>query len=189
MLALLIAISVVLFIIFLLSLPLDLSFDCDVREEFRSRVRIGLFGLVWRQVSEKKRARDLHKQHSLKPLLSLVKTNGVPVRLQNLIRRIPACVKVRQLDADFRIGLDDPVDTGMLCALLWPFLGAFGPVPMKVKLQPSFYEPALEGAFSATIRLSPIKIVSLFSVFACSRTGFKTTRSAIAAWRRRAQPA
>lgn len=189
MLALLIVIGLVLFIIFLLSLPLDLSFDCDVREEFRSRVRIGLFGLVWRQVSEKRRSRDRRKQHSLKPLMSMVKTNGVPVRLQNLIRRIPTCVKVRQLEADFRIGLDDPVDTGMICSLLWPFLGAFGPVPMRVKLQPSFCEPALEGVVSGTIRLSPIKIVSLFSAFACSRTGLRTTRTAIAAWKRRAQPA
>ena len=62
------------------------------------------------------------KKRSAKPSLSLLMTKGVARGLLKLSRRILSGVRVRDLDARLRIGLDDPAATGMLYSALWPVL-------------------------------------------------------------------
>ena len=190
MLALYIVAGIILFIVFVLSIPVELAFELAVREETKSRARVGwLFGLVWKDIGrEKKKPRKKprkKKKRSMKPFLDLLRTEAVRSGLLKLIRKILRCFKVRQLDADLRIGLDEPADTGMLCALLYPVLATFSlPSPVRVRFEPSFSEPALEIDLRGWVRLFPIQMVGSLLQFALSQAGWRTIKSmAVSGWK------
>ena len=96
-------------------------------------MRVGwLFGLLgkefgWsgrtRKKPKEQAAKRKKKKRSAKPFLSLLRAKGVARGLVKLFRRILGGIRVRHLDAHLRIGLDDPADTGMLYAALWPVIG------------------------------------------------------------------
>lgn len=188
MLALYILAGIILFIIFILSIPMELAFNFGMREEAKSRIRVGwLFGLVWKDIGRGKKKPKKKQKRSMKPLVSLLRTEGVPSKFLRLVRQILSCFKVRQLHADLRIGLDDPADTAMLCALLWPALARFGSSgPMRVRVEPSFNEPVLEGSIRGRIRLFPIHFIEPILRFALSPSGLRAARSmAVSSWKRK----
>ena len=130
MLALFIVAGVILIVIFMLSIPIEMAFDFDVNEQVRSRMRVGwFFGLIWKDIGrrrkkleDKRKPEKKKRKKGIKPLLSLFRTEGVPGRLSKLVRKILSCLRIRQLDANLRIGLDDPADTAILCSMVWPVL-------------------------------------------------------------------
>ena len=129
MLALYIVAGVVLFILFVFSIPVDLAFDVGGLGAARSRMRVGwLFGLFGKEFGrsgkepQERASKRKEKKRSAKPFLSLLVTKGVARGLLKLARRIFSGVRVRHLDARLVIGLDDPADTGMLYSASWPAL-------------------------------------------------------------------
>ena len=104
-------------------------------------------------------------------------TKGLARGLLKLSRRILSSVRVRHLDARLRIGLDDPADTGMLYAALWPVL-----VPLtynsstNVRLELSFEEPALEFTARGRIRVFPIQLVWSVLLFALSPAALRAMK-------------
>jgi len=178
-LALYIIAGIILFIILMLSIPVDMAFALEAHEDVKATMRVGwLFGLVWKDIRRRRKKKpEKKKERSMKPLLSLLRTKGLPRRLLKLARQLLSCLKVRQLDADFRVGLDDPVDTGMMCSVLWPALvplSWFG--PMRFRMEPAFNEPAFEGSLHGRIRLFPIQMVETLLCFALSPTGLRTLK-------------
>lgn len=188
MLAVYIIAGIILLLILMLSIPVELVFDLEVSGEAKSRVRVGwLFGLVSKEIRRRKRKPKRKKKRSLKPFLSLLRTRGLPGNLLKLARKILSRVKVRQLDADLRIGLDDPVDTGMLCAIMWPAIASLSSSgPVKVRIEPSFAEPALEASVHGRIRFFPIEMVGSLLCFVLSPAGLRAARlMVVSRWRRR----
>ena len=187
MLALYIVAGIVLFILLVLSIPVDMAFDVGGPGAARSRMRVGwLFGLLGkdlggRRTKPKERApkRDRRKR-SAKPFLSILVTKGVARGLLKLSRRILSGVRVRHLDARLRIGLDDPADTAMLYSALWPVL-----VPLtynssaKVRVELSFEEPALDLTARGRIRVFPIQMVWYVLLFALSSAGLRAMKRTV----------
>ena len=186
MLALYIVAGIVLFILIVFSIPVDMAFDVGGPGAAKSRMRVGwLFGLLGKEFGRrgkkpKERApkpKKKKKRLSAKPFPSLLVTKGVARGLLKLSRRILSGVRVRHLDARLRIGLDDPADTGMLYAALWPAL-----VPLtdnssaRVRIELSFEEPALDLTARGRIRVFPIQMVWSVLLFALSPAGLRVMK-------------
>ena len=186
MLALYISAGIVLFILIVFSIPVDMAFDVGGPGAARSKMRLGwLFGLLGKEFGGSGRrkkpkepaAKRKKKKRSAKPFLSLLMTKGVARGLLKLSRRILSGVRVRHLDARLGIGLDDPADTGMLYAALWPVL-----VPLtynssaKVRMELSFDKPALDLAARGRIRVFPIQMVWFVLLFALSPAGLRAMK-------------
>ena len=181
MLALYIAAGIIFFIFLVISIPVDMAFDVGGPGAARSRMRVGwLFGLFGKELGRRRKRpkerapRKEKKKRSAKPFLSLLMTKGVARGLLQLCRRILSSIRVRHLDARLRIGLDDPADTGVLYAALWPVL-----VPLtynsstKVRMELSFDEPALDLTARGQIRVIPIQMVWSVLLFALSPTALR----------------
>jgi hypothetical protein len=180
--ALYIIAGIILFIVFVLSIPVEMAFDLHVHEGVKSRVRVGwLFGLIWKDMGRRKKKpkeKKEKKKRSMKTFFTVLRTEGVPSRLLKLAKQIIRGLKIRQLDAHFRFGLDDPADTGILYAIVWPalaFCGSYEHVSMSV--EPSFDEPTLEGSMNGRIRFFPIQVVGTVLRFAFSPTGIRVAKS------------
>lgn len=189
MLAVYIIAGIILFIILMLSIAVDMAFDLETHNDVKVTMRVGwLFGLVWKDISRRKKKKPKKKkERSIKPLLSVMRIKGLPRRLLKLVRQLLSCLKVRQLDADFRVGLDDPVDTGIMCSILCPalvLLNSFG--PMRFRMEPAFDEPAFEGSLHGKIRLFPIQMVGPLLCFVLSPAGLRTLKlMVISRWKKK----
>ena len=184
MLALYIVAGIVLFILFVLSIPVDMAFDVSGPGAARSRIRVGwLFGLFGKELGRSRKkpqeqaSKRKKKKRSAKPFLSLLMTKGVARGLLKLVRRIFSSVRVRHLDARLVIGLDDPADTRMLYSALWPVL-----VPLtynssaKVRMELSFEEPVLDLTARGRVRVFPIQMVWSVLLFALSPAGLRAMK-------------
>ena len=199
MLALYIVAGIVLFILLVLSVPVDMSFDVGGTGAARAKMRLGwLFGLLGKELGPKESGsrefdpRELgparkkpkeqapkrtKKLRSARPFLSLLLTKGVARGLLKLARRILSGVRVRHLDARLRLGLDDPADTGLLYSALWPVL-----VPLtykgsaNVRMELSFEKPALDLTARGLIRVFPIQMVWSVLLFALSPAGLRAMK-------------
>ncbi len=184
MLAIYIVAGVVLFILFVLSIPVDMAFDVGGPGAARSRLRVGwLFGLLGKEFGGKRKKpkerapKKEKKRRSAMSFPSLFLTKGLARGLLKLSRRILSGVRVRHLDARLGLALDDPADTGMLYAALWPVL-----VPLtdsrsaNVRMELSFEEPALDLAARGRIRVFPIQMVWSVLLFALSPAGLRAIK-------------
>lgn len=176
MLALYIIASVILFIILMLSTPVDMAFDLATHAHAKAKIRIGwLFGLVWKDIrARKKKKPKERRKRGIKSFLPLLRIKGLPRKILKLIRQILGCLKIKQLDVALRMGLDDPFDTGMLCSVLWPAL--IPPSPsgtVRFKLEPVFNQFAFEASLQGWVRLFPIQLVWPLVSFVLSPTGLR----------------
>ena len=169
-------------VIFVLCVPLDaaLNIDTSVRPRFRLRL-VWLFGLVSKEVKrEKKKPEEKKKVAKEKPkkkrrigfrtILKILRTKGLSKQLKDLLWDVLGQLKIRELVVNFKLGLDNPADTGFLFASIGsisPFLSL--PSQYQVRLQPSFEsEAAFEGYLHGVLRLRPIKLVIPFIRFVFS---------------------
>lgn len=188
MLAVYIIAGIILFITLMLSIPVYMAFALEAHEDVKVTMRVGwLFGLVWKDIRRPKKKKPKKKEKSMKPLLYMLRTDGLPRRLLKLARQLLSCLKVRQLDADFRVGLDDPMGTGMMCSVVYPalvLLNSF--VPMRLRMEPVFYEPAFEGSLHGRIRLFPIQMIGPILCFILSPTGLHTLKLMVtSSWKKK----
>jgi hypothetical protein len=188
-LALYIVAGIVLFIIGVLSIPVDMMLDLDTAGDGGTKMRMGwLFGLVWKDMARRKRKKPekVKKKRDIRPLLSLLRTRDLPAKALTLARQMLGRLKVRQLDADLRVGLDDPADTAMLWSVLWPAvipLGSSG--PMTFRIEPAFDEAAFDVSVQGRVRLIPIQMAGPVLRFLISRTFLRLIRSmVISRWKR-----
>jgi len=177
-LALYIIASVMLFIILMLSIPVDMTFDLATREHDKAKIRIGwLFGLVGKDIRARKKKKPKAKERrkrGIKSFLPLLRIKGLPEKVLKLVRQIFGCIRIKQLDVALRVGLDDPLDTGMLCSVLWPALIPPSPSDtVRLKLEPVFNQFAFEASLQGWVRLFPIQLVWLLVSFGLSPTGLR----------------
>jgi len=175
-LALYIIASVILFIILMLSAPVDIKFDLATHEYVKAKIRIGwLFGLVWKDIRarEKKKPKERRKR-GIKSFLPLLRNKSLPGKILKLARQMFGCLRIKKLDVALRVGLDDPFDTGMLCSVLWPALIPHSPSgTVRFKLEPVFNQFTFEASLQGWVRLFPIQLVWLLVSFVLSPTGLR----------------
>ena len=166
--------SLAAIIIFVLCIPLNAVLDINIygRPKFRLRL-VWFFGLVSRgitkgrkkpkeekRIAEGKRKRKKRKIKA-RTIFKILRTRGLLGQIKRLLRDILKCLKIRDLRADFRVGLDDPADTGLLFALIGPTIFFLGSSRVhEIRVQPSFEDEAVfEGYLHGAVRLVPIQLV------------------------------
>lgn len=193
--------SLAAFIILVLCVPLDITIHIDTAERPRSRMRLGwLFGLVSkeiRKVQKKPREKmgDLEDRRQLRDrwrrirtILAILRTKGLVTQLKDLVRDTISRLEIRQLGVNFRVGLDDPADTGFLFAFIGPatlFLSSSS--SHQIRVQPSFGDQAVfEGHSYGVVRLWPIKLVPPFMTFAFSLATIRALKIVVLTkWKRK----
>jgi len=189
------------FTILVLCVPLDIALHMDAHGRPKFRMRLSwLFGLLSKEVTKgKKKPEEQEKVAEGKPkvrersrraraVFEILRTKGLLRQLSCLLRDTLSCLKIRDLRVDFRVGLDDPADTGLLFAFIGsaiPFVSSS--FPHQIRVQPSFGDEAIfEGHSYGVVRLRPIKLVPPFVRFAFSLATIRAVRILVLTkWKRR----
>ncbi|MFN8058964.1 MAG: DUF2953 domain-containing protein [Vicinamibacterales bacterium] len=182
--------------------PIDLEVDAEAGTETRGRLRIDgawLWGLVrfHRRMggdvgrtpsrppspttpAERPRAtRRRRRSRNARRWWRAIRTPGLARRASRLVAEILSACWPRRVDAEARMGLDDPADTGALFGVvagpLAMALGTAGTVAhahsgtMRVRVVPVFDASTLWAHVVATFRVRPVALVAPVATFLCSR--------------------
>ncbi|MBM3167116.1 MAG: hypothetical protein FJZ94_06690 [Chloroflexi bacterium] len=181
--------SLVLLALLALCIPIYISLRFDTSQKPKLSIRLRwLSGLVSSELTgEKKTSDDILKPETkgLEPstILDILRTKGLASQFFRLVRNIFRKIKIKELAADLKVGLENPADLGLLFALLAPLnllARYFSPYP--ISLQPNFTEEAfLQGYAHATARLQPILFFPPLAGFILSKPVLIATRKLISA--------
>lgn len=194
--------SLAAFIVLVLCVPLDIEPRLDVYGRPKFRMRLAwLFGLVSKEVGkgkkkpeEKKRvvpeAKPKRKRKRIRAetIFKIMRTKGLLRQFKDLLRDILSRLKIRDLAVDFRVGLDNPADTGLLFALIGPatfFLGSSR--VHQIRVEPSFEdEVVFEGYLYGVVRLWPVQLVVPFLKFVFSLATIRVVKILVVSkWKRK----
>lgn len=193
-------VSLAVLITLVLCIPLELVFRTNIDERPKFSLRLTwLFGLVTgelrqtRKKSEEKRTNEYERKtgdwiQRLRVTFELLQTKGLLNQLSCFIKRIIRRVKVREVAANLKVGLDNPADTGLLFAFIAPVnlaINYFFPYP--VKIEPSFTgESLITGNIYGTVRLWPIQLAATLIAFAFSLPTLRVAKKLVLyKWRRK----
>ena len=186
MLALYIAVGIVLFIILILSVPIEFAFDTS---RLGAKARVGwAFGLLWKDVGggkkkpkkKPKRPKKKKRRPGTKTFLDFLTTRGEVSGLLKLARRVIGSIRVKQLDAHLRMGLDDPADTGMLYSAIWPILFPLNNIGAgNVGIDIRFEEAILDFTGQGHVRVVPAQIIWAVLLFGLSPDGLRVIRNMV----------
>ncbi len=185
-------------VVLVLSIPLDLAFRLDVhgRPKFSLKL-VWLFGLVGKELGRRKKKAKLkkakpekakEKKGGARKALKILRTKGLLRQIKVLVTDVLSSLSIRQLRADFRIGLDNPADTGLLFATIGPSLIFLSPsVRRSISIKPSFeVEAVLEGYAQAAVRLRPIRLLVPLLRFVFSLAFLRVIKTVVLAkWKRK----
>lgn len=173
-----------------LSVPLDVVLDIDIHGRLNFKVRlVWLFGLVDREMRGRKKPEreKLEWGKGARAIFKIMRIKGLPAQLKRLLMGIIRNVRFRKVEADFRVGLDDPADTGLLFASIGPavqYLDYF--TRHRIRVQPSFDEAVIEGWLSGGMRVLPIQLVPTFIRFAFSLAMLRILKAMVLSkWKRK----
>lgn len=185
-------------IIFVLCVPFDavLNLDTSRKPKFRLRL-VWLFGLVSKEPDRKKKKpkKKVTKEKPKKKrkvefrtIFRILRTKGLLRQVRDLVKDVLGQLKIRELEANLRLGTGDPADDGLLFAVIGtttPFLKL--PHQYQLKVQPSFCDEAVfEGNLRGVLRLQPIKLVIPIIRFVFSLAVLRVLKTLILSkWKRK----
>jgi hypothetical protein len=181
-------------LILALFVPLEMTVQVSTAERPRLRMRlVWLFGLVRKEIGrgEKKQAAPKKRgKRRINPrdILSLLQTRGLLPRLKTSFQGMLRALEIKNLAADFKVGLGDPADTGLLFALLAPVIPWLNSsLPLQIRAQPSFADaPTFAGHSHGAVRVRPIRLILPLLSFALSPATMRAAKKlALARWRRK----
>jgi hypothetical protein len=178
------------FIILLLTVPIDLVFNIEKDVAFHPRVRVGwMFNLIGKDVKRKKKPKKEKakekKKRRIKPFIAMLRARGFLRRLLRFVRDIFRISHVREFKLDLRIGLSDPADTGMLFAVIAPVMVQLRTfTPPDIQILPDFEQTGLQGYFKCDLRIFPIQLIFIGTLFAFSPATIRAIKSMVLAWRK-----
>ena len=165
--------SLAVLVILVLCIPVDVGLYVDVYGRPKFRMRLGwLFGLVRKEIGKKKPEEEervveaapkrRRKKIRARTIFEILRTKGLLRQVKRLLRDVLRRLQIRDLVADFTVGLGDPADTGLLFAIIGPaafFLNSS--FSHQIRVQPSFEDEAVcEGYLRGTVRVVPIQLVA-----------------------------
>ena len=184
----------------LLYAPLDLKFHTSVYRKPKSSIRlVWLFGLVSKELKQTKKEPEAnrvieHKQkrgdwtQEIRAISEFLRIKGFLRQLVSFLKRIVRRIKIKKLIADFKIGLENPADIGLLFAFLAPLnllMSYFS--PHHIRIEPSFTsENIIEGHFDGELRLRPIQLAVPLIGFAFSLPTLRAIKKLVfSKWKRK----
>ncbi len=185
--------SLVILLIAVLCVPIDMALHVDGHGMPKFRLRLSwLFGLVDKEITGGKKEAEAKRKPGkrswgIRDIFEILKTNGLLRQSYGLVKGILSCLRIRNIVADLRIGLDNPADTGLLFAVIGPALAFLNPrFPHQIRVQPSFEEAVLEGYSYGRVRLRPIQLVTPFLKFALSPAAIRAVKILVVnKWKRK----
>lgn len=160
--------------IFLLSVPVDLrlSFETGGGAKFRMKL-VWFFGLLKKEIKRSKKSEAFKKEEpekkrqrrrkapDLSMIFEMLRVKGLFSQVKKFLKDVIKLPGVREIEADFTVGLDDPADTGMLFAFLGPAAVFAGQaIPGRIEVRPSFEDDLmLDGYLRGTVRVQPIRAI------------------------------
>lgn len=169
--------AIVLTLIFLLAVPLTLTYQVSSRQDIQSDVTLQwAFGLVRRKISSQrvKATPPDHDEAGQKvgPVERSSRNNGrifAAVRQKEFRRRIVRfvsdlwhAVDKKDVGLRLRLGLGDPVDTGQLWAVVGPIAGILASVQdATIEIEPEFFDVTFELDSSGCLRIIPLQLIYL----------------------------
>lgn len=186
--------SLAVILILVLSVPFNTVLHVDVHGRPRFRLKLSwLFGLITKEVEKggkkptekkkvvKEKQKLAESKRRIGDIFEILRTRGLLRQLIVLIRDVLKRFKIRDFIVDFRVGLGNPADTGLLFALIGPatFLLSSS-FPHRIRVEPSFEdETAFEGHLSGTVRLRPIQLVSPLIKFTFSLATIRVVKKLV----------
>ena len=192
--------SLVVLVILILCVPLDMAFHADMYGKPKFRLRLSwFFGLMGKEITRGKKPKEKNKvvKDKRRPrdrktrgwyILQILRTKGLLRQARDLLRDILSGFKIRELTADYRVGLDNPADTGLLFAIIGPATFLLNSsLPHQIRVHPSFAdESVFEGYSYGVVRLQPIHLVMAFLRFAFSLAAIRVVkRLVLTKWKRK----
>ncbi len=192
--------SLGLAIVLILSIPLAVTLRIDAygRPEFKARL-VWLFGLVSKELNKGKKPpaekgrpakgkpRLRVSRGRAKAIFQVLRTKGLPGQFKRLLKDIFSHLKIRDLEVNLRVGLDNPADTGQLFAFIGPAASRLNSAfPHRIRVEPVFNEAVFAGYLSGAVRLRPIRLAAPLLRFAFSLPTIRAvTILVLAKWKRR----
>lgn len=181
-------------------MPLEVVLHIDVNGKPKFGAKLAwLFGLVSKElIPEKKRPEEekravegkqkrKDRKGNVRVIFQILRIKGLPERLSSLIRDILSRIKIRELRANLRLGLDSPADTGLLFAFIAPVnLLLSSSLPHQIRMRFSFAdEAALEGYLYGAARVWPIHLVMPLTGFVFSLPAMRAGKTLVSTkWKR-----
>lgn len=187
------AIFLALFLLFLVSVPVDFILQFHSSRRPPLYFLIGwLFGLFKFNIRKKKKKSPEQKKPKGKSQSKIryigVLAKQLPFRILRLANDIFHSLHFKTIEIDLKAGLGEPADTGIAWGMVSPLLTLIpNSCPQKIRLIPDFSdEPVLEGDACVYIRLWPIEIILTVLKFVFSRPVLRTLKKIILLkWRNR----
>ncbi len=174
--------------ILVLCVPLDIRLHLDVPGKPKIRLT-WLFGVVSKEVTQgKKKTEEKKKVVRKKPggrrlqartIFDILRTEGLLRQFKVLLKNILGALKIRDLEVDLTVGLDDPAETGLLFAFVGPASRLLSSsFPHQIRVQPSS-EAVFEGYLHGTVRLQPIRLVTPILKFVFSSATIRAAKTLV----------
>lgn len=182
--------GVIAFIILLLLIPVNVDFNVEKHSAFHTRVRIRwMFNAIGKTIESgekpKKGKPEAKKKSRIKPVTAALGARGFPGRLLRLVRDIFRISHARDVALHLLIGMNDPADTGMVFAFVAPAVVQLRAItPYDIRIQPDFEEAELQGYLKGRVRVFPIQLIYVGTLFALSPATIRAIRALVAAWRK-----
>jgi hypothetical protein len=193
-------VSLAALITLFLCIPVELAFRANTEEKPKFSLRlIWLFGLFTRELRptrnkpEEKKITEYERRlgnwlSRLRVTFEVLQTKGLLKQLRRFIKRIIRQIKVRELVANLKVGLDNPADTGLLFAFIAPLNLAINYfLPNPIKIGPSFTgESFITGYLYGAVRLWPIQLAASMMALAFSLPALRATKKLVLyKWKRK----
>ena len=115
----------------------------------------------------------------------MLRARGFLRRLLRLVRDTVRISHVRDFRLNLRIGLSDPADTGMLFGAIAPVLVQLRTfIPLDIQILPDFEQTGLQGYVKGDVRIFPIQLIFVGTLFALSPSTIRALKSMVLAWRK-----
>lgn len=170
----------------ILSIPFDILCHVEVYEKPKFRMRLRwLFGLLKKDIRAKKKPAKKKKKGKLGEgrkwlwaAFRIIRIKGMLKELRRLVKAIFKSFKVRKLQVNFKVGLDDPADTAFLVGIINASRLFWKPsFPHEIDIRADYEgEVFLEGYTHLTVRVLPIQIVVSLLRFLFSWSTIKAAR-------------
>jgi len=178
---------ILLFILFLLFIiPVEIVFNYRNFGNPVRRIKISwLFGIVSFPIypnktsSKTKKINESPKEKTQKgpgfsKLIKILRNGKFTEKTVNTGRQLLGSARAELSSFYLRLGLGDPVDTGILWGLLGPLSGIAYGFTNKIQIEPDFLDAGFEIDTEGKVSIIPLEIIFIFLGYLLSPVVFKT---------------
>lgn len=176
---------ILLVVVFLLVIPIDVQVFAERDRVFTSSVSIiWLFRVVRVRMhftptySRAEKARALTQRAFRLQADKVAQYFIIPelrIRTLRFLGKLLYTLRPQDVRIWARVGMNDPAETGWLCAVLGPITTFFSPA--SIDIEPNFQQACFQFRASAHVRLIPAQLLVVFGDFLFSALLIQTVRS------------